>query len=180
MSFLRFNRSDVWYTLLLVGIAAALASFVAAILALRLLYPGGEWQSWRATLPPDYKPLPFIACLSSAALGPAFWWWIIVKPGRLSVRRGIFTGALVGTITHPVVWYAAFVLAFFTGHSTAVVLVTNPLVDLVTAIGMAAYSLVIAGWLTALIGGAVGGVIALLQSVSGCRGRWQAALSGQA
>jgi phosphotransferase system glucose/maltose/N-acetylglucosamine-specific IIC component len=178
MNFLRFNRSDVWYSLLLVGIAATLASFVAAILAIRLMYTDGDWQNWWAMLPPDYKPLPLFAGMASAVLGPAFWWWIIIKPGRLSVRRGILVGALVGIVAHPVVLYAAFVSAYFAGHQTVMSFqVTNPLRDLVTAIVVAVFSVIIAGWLTALIGGVFGGVIALLQSVSGCRGRWRAALS---
>lgn len=178
MNFLRFNRSDVWYSLLLIGIAAALASFVAAILAIRLMYFGGEWQSWWAMLPPDYKPFPLFAGVTSAVLGPTLWWWIIIKPGRLSVRRGILVGALVGIVAHPVVWYEAFVSAHFTGQQTVISFqVTNPLEDLVTAMFLATFSVIFVGWLTALIGGVFGGVIALLQSVSGCRGCWQAALS---
>lgn len=178
MSFLRFKRSDVWYTLFLVGIVAALASFVAAILAIRLIWATTS-PDYGATIRPDYRVLLLAASLASAAIGPALWWWMIIKPGRLSVRRGICVGALAGSIAHPIVWYVALVLAFLTGQPTvAGILVTNPLQDLLSAIVLALVSLLFVGWLTALIGGAVGGVIALLQSMSGCRGRWQAALSG--
>jgi hypothetical protein len=179
MSLFRFKRSDVWYTLLLVGVVAALVSFVAAILALKSLYPGGAWQNWWATIPPDFTTFPLIASLASALLGPALWWRMIIKPGRLSVRRGIAVGALAGIIAHPIVWYAALALAYLTGRPTVAttILVTNPLQDLLSAIVLAIFSVLFVGWLTALIGGVVGGVIALLQSMSGCRERWQAALS---
>lgn len=153
MSFLRFKRSDVWYTLFLVGIVAALASFVAAILAIRVMYPVGAWQSWWAKIPPGLAAFPLIASLASAALGPALWWWMIIKSGRLSVRRGICVGALAGSIAHPIVWYVALVLAFLTGQPTvAGILVTNPLQDLLSAIVLALISLLFVGWLTALIG----------------------------
>lgn len=179
MALPRFKRSDVWYTLLLVGIFAAIASFVAAVLALKSLYPGGAWQNWWATIPPDFTTFPLIASLTSALLGPALWWRMIIKPGRLSVRRGIAVGALIGIIAHPVVWYVALALAYFTGRSTvaATILVTNPLQDLLSAVVLAMFSVLFVGWLTALIGGVVGGVISLLQSLSGCRERWREALS---
>ena len=103
---------------------------------------------------------------------------MIVKPGRLSLRRGIAVGALAAIIAHPCVWYVALVLAFLTGQPTvAGILVNNPLQNVVAAVFLGTVSLIYTGWLTALVGGAVGGVIALLQSVSGCRERWRAALS---
>jgi hypothetical protein len=178
MSLFRSRRSDVWYTLILVGVIAALASCVAANLGLRLIYPASGWQGGEATIPPDLATFPLMAALVSAVLGPALWWRIIIKPGRLSVRRGIATGALTALIAHPIVWYVAFILAFFTGqHTVGSFLVSNPLLDLISALVLAAFSVAYVGWLTVSIGGVLGGIIALLQSISGCRGRWQRALS---
>lgn len=178
MHLFRIKRSDIWYTLLLVAIVAAIASFVAAIIAIRLIWATTP-PDYGVTIPPDYKAILFAAPLASAVLGPSLWWGAIIKPGRLSVRRGIAVGALIGFIAHPVVWYIALVLAFLTRQPTvAGAQVTNPLLDLLTALSLATISLIFAGWLTVLIGGAVGGMIALLQSMSGCRERWRAALSG--
>ncbi len=178
MSLFRFRHSDVWYTLILVGIVAALTSFVAAVLAIRLMYPADAEQIWWPTSPPDIGAFPLIAALTSAALGPLLWWRMIIKSGRLSVWRGASVGALTAIIAHPIVWYVALVVAFFAGRSTvASILVTNPFQDLISAVFLGTFSLIFVGWLTALIGGVVGGLIALLQSISGCRERWQAALS---
>lgn len=179
MSLIRFKRSDVGYTLLLVGITAALAGFVAAVLAIRLMYlmPGTQVWDW-FSIPPAVATLPLAATLAAAVLGPILWWRMIIKPGHLSVRRGIAVGALIGIITHPLIWYMALVLAFLRGQPTvAGILVSNPLQDLLAAAFLAIVSLICVGWLTALIGGVVGGVIALLQSRCGCQGRWSAALS---
>ncbi len=175
----RFKHSDVWYSLILVGMVAALSSFIAAIFAIRLAYPGDSWRGWWTTIPPNLMAVPLTASVTSAILGSALWWRVIIRPGRLSVRRGIGVGALTAAIAHPVVWYVALVLAFLTGQQTVVgVQVTNPLQDLISAVFLATFSLIFVGWPTVLIGGIAGGVTASLQALSGCQRRWQAALSG--
>ncbi|MGE5333362.1 MAG: hypothetical protein ACM3N4_01560, partial [Nitrososphaerota archaeon] len=174
---LRFKYADVWYTLLLVGCAAALASLFAAMLAIRLMWATTP-PDFGATIPAGYSVLLIAAPLVSAVLAPLLWWRMIVRPGRLSVRRGIAVGALAAIIAHPVIWYVALVLAFLAGQRTvAGMLVNKPLQDVIAAVFLGAVSLIYTGWLTALVGGAIGGMIALLQSVSGCRERWRAALS---
>src|SRR5215469_16978181 len=104
-SMLRSKPWDVWYSLLLVGAGAALAGLAAASLALRFAgMPMAEF----------YLAAP----LAAALLGPGLWWWAIIKPGRLSVRRGIGVGVLGACLAHPLAWYIALVLAVLRGQST--------------------------------------------------------------
>jgi hypothetical protein len=169
MSLPRSKRSDVWYSLLLVGGGAALAGLAATVLALQFY---GMSYGTRVTV--FYLAAP----LAAALLGPCLWWWAIIKPGHLSVRRGIGVGVLGASLAHPRAWYIALVLAFFTGEQTvAGLLVFNPLQDLLASLLLAPFSLIYVGWITALVGGVAGGAIALLQSAYGCSGRWRAALS---
>lgn len=169
MSLPRSKRSDVWYSLLLVGGGAALAGLVAAVLALQ--FYGTSYGTWVA---PFYLTAP----LAAALLGPYLWWRAIIKPGRLSVRRGICVGVLGACLAHPLAWYFAMVLAFLMREQTvAGILVANPLQDLLTSLFLAPFSLIYVGWITALVGGVAGGTAALLQSAYGCSGRWRAALS---
>jgi len=165
MSMLRSKRWDVWYSLLLVGAGAALAGLAAATVALRFAgMPIAEF----------YLAAPLAAVL----LGPGLWWWAIIQPGRLNVRRGIGVGVLGACLAHPLAWYIALVLAFVRGEPTiASINVTNPVQDLLASLVLAGFSLLYVGWITALVGGAAGGLVALLQSVSGCTQRWRAALA---
>jgi hypothetical protein len=173
------GHGDVWHTLLLVGLSGACAGLVAAMGVLRIFYPGYAVQDW-AVLAPGFVPFVIASCLGSAVLGPALWWWAIVKPGHLSGRRGVGVGALGSVLVHPVVWYALFVEAYRSGRGTifAGLLATNPLRDLLSALAGSVLSLLLAGWITAPIGALAGGILALLQSKSGCQERWRAALAG--
>lgn len=182
MSLLRSRRSDVWYSLLLVGLVAGLAALVAAFGALRLFGVDLRTVSWREVAPRGYGAFVLAVALVAAMLGATLWWLAIIRPDRLSVRRGIGVGAFGGLLAHPLVWYAILVVAFLTGQPTVlgVFQVANPLVDLVAAAVLSVFSLVWAGWLTALLGGLTGGTIAALQSRFGCQERWRAALAPSA
>ncbi len=165
MSMLRSNRWDVGYSLLLVGAGAALAGLAATSVALRF-----------AGMP--MAGFYLAASLAAALLGPGLWWWAIIKPGHLSVRRGIGVGMLGACLAHPLAWYIALVLAWFTGERTiGGINVANPLVDFLGSLYLAGFSLIYVGWITVLIGGIAGGVVALLQSVSGCAHRWRLVVS---
>jgi hypothetical protein len=163
----------VWYSLLLVGVGAALAGLAATAVALRFV----------GRLPADYYAVFYLtAPLAALLVGPSLWWWAIIKPGRLSVRRGIGVGVLAASLAHPLAWYIALVLTLLMGERTiggitGGVNVNNPVQDVFASLVLAGFSLIYVGWITALIGGVGGGVVALLQSVSGCTHRWHAALT---
>jgi hypothetical protein len=177
MSLCRFKRSDIWYSLLLVGMGAALAGLTAATIASRFIDLWLSVQNGVVTILPSFTVFYVAAPLASALLGVCLWWWAIIKPGRLSVRRGIGVGVLGATLAHPLAWYLALVLGYLTGETAvAGVLVNNPLLDIPGALILAPFSLLWVGWITALVGGIAGGVVALLQSKSGCSERWQASM----
>lgn len=173
MSSLRSKSWDVRYSLLLVGAGAALAGLAATAVALRFVgMPIAEF----------YAEFYLAAPMAAALLAPCLWWWAIIQPGRLSVRRGIGVGVLGACLAHPLAWYIALVLAFLTGARTmggitGGITVTNPAQDFFTSLILAGFSLLYVGWITALIGGIAGGGIALLQSVSGCARRWRVDLA---
>ncbi len=172
MCFLRFTRRTTsWATLLFIGFNSACAGLIAAICILRVFFPGDVVSG--AIL------FATTSCLVSAALGPVLWWWVIIKPDRLRVRRGIGVGALGGILAHPLVLYILFVEAYVTRQSTPFFgNPTNPFLDLISAVLGAVVTVLYAGWITVPIGALAGGVTALLQSRSGCQGRWRAALAG--
>jgi hypothetical protein len=151
-----FGRSDLWYTLFVVGIVAALAGFGAAVLVLQLLGPQGGWMR--------HAPLviPLAAALASLLLGPSFWWRLISKPRALTVLRGISCGVLSSLVAHPLTW--CLVTAFYaltnTDHvatSLGVLLFVAGLLDFPLA------SLISLGWFTALIGGVTGAILVVIQ-----------------
>ena len=179
MPLIRSSRADVWYTLLLVGISAACAGLLAAVCAVQFAVAGVQVETWRVSQLDRYTAFLVAAPLVALVLGPPLWWWFIVKPGWLGVRRGVGVGVLGGLLAHPLVWYAVLVAAFLTGQPTVagVLQVTNPFVDLFGAVALSAVTLIWVGWITALVGGLAGGMIALLQVRCGCRERWRAALA---
>jgi hypothetical protein len=180
MAQLRSRRpADIWYTLLFVGLGAAGAGLVAASGIVKIFYAGYTVQDWSA-LSPHHLPFVVASCLASALLGPALWWWAIIKPDHLSVRRGVGVAVLGGLLVHPLVLYLLFVAAYLTRQSAPLSLgnPTNPLLDLISAVLGAVMTVLLAGWITVPMGALAGGVIALLQIKSGCQDRWRAALAG--
>jgi hypothetical protein len=180
MALLRLRRpADIWYTLLIVGLSAAGTGLIASVCIVRIFYSGYTVQDWSA-LSPQYLPFMVASCLSSALLGPALWWWAIIKPDHLSVRRGVGVGVLGGLLVHPLVLYLLFVAAYLTRQSAPLSLgnPTNPLLDLISAALGAVMTILLAGWITVPMGALAGGVIALLQIKSGCHDRWRAPLAG--
>jgi hypothetical protein len=136
-------------------------------------------QNWSA-LRPQFLSFVVASCPASAPLGPALWWWAIIKPDRLSIWRGLGVGALGGLLVHPLVLYLLFEEAYLTRQSAPLSLgaPTNPFLDLISAVLGSVMTILLAGWITAPMGALAGGVIALLQSKSGRQERWRAALAG--
>jgi hypothetical protein len=156
-----FRRSDLWYTLFVVGIVAALAGFGAALLVFQLLGLLGPQRGWIRPISAQLV-IPLAAALSSLLIGPFFWWRLISKPRALTVRRGISCGVLGSLVAHPLTW--CLVTAFYaltnTDHvatSLGVVLFVAGLLD------VPFWSLIYLGWFTALIGGVTGAILVVIQ-----------------
>jgi hypothetical protein len=175
----RFKRSDIWYTLVLVGIGAACTGFAAAWLSINV------FLQQLNTVPPDMFMFYVAAPLSALLVGPYFWWRLLIKVDRLSLKRGIFAGVLASVIAHPLTWFFAMPFTYLAGMRTIAYgsILDNPLTNPLELFGgslvYALFSLLLVGWITTLVGAAGGGLIAFLQTRCHCRQRWQAALSLQ-
>jgi hypothetical protein len=68
-------------------------------------------------------------------------------------------GLLGSVVAHPLTWYLVNLLAYLTGMPTdgMGILVMNPLLGLFGCLVLAPFSLLYVGWLTALLGGMMGG-----------------------
>src|SRR4051794_32233734 len=95
------KHSDIWYTLLLVGLGAAAAGAGAAFLSFKFLY-------YHYTLPtPETQAICLAASLVALVIGPFSWWHGIIRVGRLSIKRGMVVGALGSLSMHLPTWYLA-------------------------------------------------------------------------
>ncbi len=163
------KRSASWSILCLVGINAALAGWAAALLALTFvsILPALDGIAGSR---PDIVVFSLAAALSSLLIGPLFWWLFLIRPHRFTLRRGILVGSCGSLVAHPLTWLLAMVIGSLSGLNT---LLGQPLRELVPAmkdpnlIGevlvslfLSIYSLILVGWLTALVGGIVGGLLA--------------------
>lgn len=177
MWFPRSKRSDIWYTLLLVGIGGAIAAWVAATLAIRF------YMQRLDNLPPDMIMLYLAAPLAALLIGPALWWRFLISVDKLSIKRGVLIGLVGSILVHPLTWFFALIFSSLAGMRTIAggfILenpFTHPLELFAGSFVYAFFSLLIVGWITVLIGGLLGGLIASLQIRNNCQQRWNAALS---
>ncbi len=160
------RRSDIWQTLLLVGICSAIAGY------------GAAWLSFKFyTANTDVGMIYPAAPLAALLIGPLFWWRSIMKVRRLSIRRGIVVGILSSIAAHPLTWFLAMLLALLNGSPTvAGVLIFNPLVALGNSLVLSLFSMIEVGSITVLVGGITGGLMAGLQLGFHCQERWSAVL----
>jgi hypothetical protein len=160
------RKSDIWWTLFLVGICSAIAGYGAAFLSFKFY-----------TLPTNVEMIYPAAPLAALLIGPLFWWSFIVKARHLSIKRGIVVGILGSIATHPLTWFLAMLLALLNGSPTvAGVLIFNPLVALGNSLVLSVFSMIEVGGITVLVGGIAGGLMAGLQLGSHCQERWKAVL----
>lgn len=146
------RRFAILGTLFVVGIIAAFLAFMVAFMI-------GLFVNWLG-------PFSFFAGLSALLLGPYLWWCLIIKPRHLTVKRGIGVGVLGSLLAHPLAWFLTALPSFQTMYFAYY---------LEMAIPLSLASLILAGWLTALIGGVAGAVVAKLQINCRCQQRWYAA-----
>lgn len=182
------QRVALYSTLLLVGIGAALAAWGAAFLSLTFFSLSLTFFStlpvatavmrqtlsvatavMRQWLGPDVGPFYCAAALASLLLGPLFWWRFIIRAGHLTLGRGILVGVLVSLVAHPLTWFLAtdtyIAAASLSRRQTDLLLLilSNPLGQLVQSLDFSLLSLLYVGWITSLVGGVVGGLLALVQ-----------------
>lgn len=154
------KRSTIWSMLFLIGTSAALAGTAAVLLSL-LFVSSMPALNGIASSAYDVVVFSLAAALASLLIGLLFWWLFIIGPGQFSRVRGVLVGSLSSLVAHPLTWFLAVVVAPHRGMNSFLNLVlTQTLMEELQAIPtLSIYSLVLVGWLTALIGGVVGGIL---------------------
>jgi hypothetical protein len=138
-----------WSPLLCVGVIAIFAAFIAAFLSFAFL------NQLSVTFQTEYVWLYLAAPLSSAFLGPFFWWIFILRSPQVHRGRGPMLGVVVSLVAHPFTWILGSLLGLVFGDKTNVAYFQSPL-------SYTLYSLIYVGWITAIIGGLVGWLLDIL------------------
>src|SRR5579859_1709035 len=151
--------------LLLVGSVAALSAYVSSLLFLTLGSSNIE-----ASLQGGW--LLILASVFAAVINSVWVWWkLIIKPLHVTIGRGIGAGVLSSIIAHPLMWVFLFLFSYsFTGgyllfgnNGSSLGQVQNLLQVIGGVLICSALSLLFVGWLTALVGGAGGAMLILMQ-----------------
>lgn len=96
------------------------------------------------------------AVVAAALLGGTLWWRLIERPMRVSKRRAVVVGSLVGVLAHPLMWtlYLLGGPIFFPGGWA------DPWTMVEGILMFTAFSLLFSGFLT-IIGGIVCGIVVI-------------------
>ena len=150
------RRVDLWYTICIVGSAAALIGFGLAWLIFQWPGPQGGWTQHAPIV------IPLVAALASLGVSPFLWWRWISKPSAFSVRQGVRIGVACSLLAHPLIWWLVTLFyAFSNIDHVAADWEVRLLVEGLLVLPLA--SLVLLGWLTALLGAGVGAILVLIQ-----------------
>jgi hypothetical protein len=165
---IKLRRSGPGYTLLLTSIGGALAGFIAAFLAIKFYQFQLMLQAVNDSSLASADVFYVAAPLAALVLTPLLWWYFIIRKDQLTLRRGVCIGFVGSVLAHPLAWLFAMILATCTG-SRAILSVgitnpfLNPLAALLSSLFLSVFSLLMVGWITMVMGGLAGGIIAALQ-----------------
>jgi hypothetical protein len=144
--------------LLLISIGAVLASIIAVVLSLAFAH----WVfSTTFVITPDYV---IVASLTGLLVGFLYWREFNLKPGPITVHRGIQYGILSSLIAHPIMWIIAQSLSIIIHTpSFGFIQEQNIFMYIPDLFFLSLMSLIFAGWLTTIVGAVAGGLIVYLQ-----------------
>lgn len=109
---------------------------------------------------PEWALLAPASGVASAVLGITLWWWLLDRPNRWTVRRGVIAGTLTATLSHPLTWYLLMVVTWARGERTSLGEPTlTPLEAIPASAVFSVFSLLVAGFETLVIGGLCGALI---------------------
>lgn len=90
--------------------------------------------------------------------GTLLWRKVFDHGRKPTFWRGVGVGVLIVIVAHPLAWYLLFLLLYFSGESGSLEARTvNPLNGLGASLSYTAASLIVFGWATVPLGGAIGG-----------------------
>src|SRR5260370_4280804 len=158
--------SDIWFTLLFVGIGAAFIAFGLTFLCVQLVTVLLSLVQVSTGL-----DIYLAAALASLLVVPPLWWFFIIKPRRLTIGQGAFVGFLASLAVHPLTWLFALLFSFMQ-HEEGVI----PGDPISTLIFLSFASLILVGWMTLPLGALTGAGFVAIQRRLHCQARWSAVL----
>jgi hypothetical protein len=159
-------------SLLGVEVASVAAGLAAAYLSLAFLGALGFNALWS-----DLRDLYLGVVVACAVVGLLYWRALAAASYPLSVRGGALFGVLCSALAHPLMWLIALLINALSADPTVFIGLawqrqfSFPFAALYAAIFFPFYSLIYVGWITGLVGGCVGALVAWLA------GRWRARAS---
>jgi hypothetical protein len=150
-------------------VASVVAGLAAAYLSLAFLGAMGFNASWS-----DLRALYLGVVVACAVVGLLYWRALAAASHPLSVWGGALFGVLCSALAHPLIWPIALLINELTADPTVFIGLEwqrqfpFPFAVAYAAIFFPFYSLIYVGWITGLVGGCVGALVAWLAR------RWRA------
>ena len=144
------SKAALW--VFLAGLAFGLAAFICSYLFLK--DAAGDWRG-----------MLYAAPLTAFFCGMVCWGIFMARGQKVSFWRGVWVGALVGLLSHPLAWYGSILYFYLAGEPHTL----NPLEGLWASVVYSLLSLLFVGWLTVPVGAIVGSLLATAQARWGKR-----------
>jgi len=121
---------------------------------------------YRSAVGGGYEVLPVYAGIAAFVCSSGFWWLILDRPQKYTVRRGTVAGALAGALAHYLCWYLIILgmnaCYWITRGCTSTLgeAPVDPFLGLAAAFTYSLFSLIFYGWLTIPTGAVTAGILA--------------------
>ena len=115
------------------------------------IFQNAQGEGWEA--------FPECAGVAASLTGFLSWWALLARPCAYSLRRGLLAGALVGLLSHPLAWYFAILVNYFSGAMPSGDEAMDPLQGLLGAVVFSLGSWACVGWLTLPLGMVAGAAL---------------------
>jgi hypothetical protein len=139
------SKTAFW--VVLAGLAFGLAAFICSYLFLKDAV--GDWRGMLVAAP-----------LTAFFCGIGCWGIFMARGQKVSFWRGVWVGALVALLSHPLVWYGTILYFYLAGEPGAL----NPIEGLWASLVYGLVSLIFIGWLTVPAAAITGGLLAYVQA----------------
>jgi len=120
----------------------------------------------------DYNILPLYAMLATFLTACIFWYFLIEKPKKYTIKRGIVVGISTALFSHYVCWYSMIIGANIGYYIFDIPIgsLNEPPIDPISAIAYmwvyTFYGWLFFGWISILIGGTIGGIFIYFHHVT--------------
>lgn len=104
----------------------------------------------------DFSLLYLAAPAAALLIGIPAWFRFIVKPNRMTIKRGLLVGILSSIAAHPIMWMLFWIPTLFMLQALTPPLFSFPLLEII-------FSLIYGGWATTSIGALTGVLLIVLQ-----------------